>query len=68
MYDKGEEGLSEVLEILGEGRLRPNHEKARSTTQRRASATKPFTPSLRLMISRRNTGILATAASTLWAW
>src|SRR5258708_5395912 len=46
-------------------RLRPNQEKVRSTTQRRGRATKPFVSSLCLTISRRRTGILATAASTI---
>src|SRR3982074_1900045 len=48
-------------------RVRPNQEKVRSTTQRRGKTTKPFRSSLRLTISRRNTGTLATAASTCHA-
>jgi hypothetical protein len=35
-------------------RLRPNHEKVRSTTQRRGRTTKPFMLLLRLTISRRS--------------
>jgi len=61
---EGGQGLGEVLESLARRRFRPNHEKVRSTTQRRGRMTKPFMSSLRLTISMRSTGTLATAAST----
>src|SRR5215472_9706764 len=66
--DKRGQGFDEVLKVLGKPpRLRPNHEKVRSTTQRRGSTTKPFVSSLRLTISRRSGGTFATAASTCHA-
>jgi hypothetical protein len=47
--------------------LRPNHEKVRSTTQRRGRTTKPFMSSFRLTISTRSSGTFAAAASTCHA-
>jgi hypothetical protein len=49
---------------LARRRFPPNQEKVRSTTQRRGRTTKPFMSSLRLTISVRSGGTLATAAST----
>jgi hypothetical protein len=46
---------------LARRRLRPNQEKLRSTTQRRGRTTKPVMSSLRLTISVRSGGTLATA-------
>src|SRR5271169_2890061 len=52
---------------LARRRFRPNHEKVRSTIQRRGRTTKAFASLLRLTICVRKTGTLATAASTCQA-
>jgi len=52
---------------LARRRFRPNHEKVRSTTQRRGRTTKPLMSSDRLTISMRKTGTFATPASTCQA-
>ena len=49
---------------LARRRLRPNQEKVRSTTQRGGNTAKPLTSSVRLTISIRSTGTLATTAAT----
>jgi len=59
--DKCGQGLGKVLEVLGKPPVAAEPQKVRSTTQRRGSTTKPFTSSLRLTISRRSRGTLATA-------
>ena len=61
-------GRGEVLEVFGRRRFHPNQEKVRSTTQRRGSATKPVTSSLRLTISLCSSGTLATVVSNCRAW
>src|ERR1700730_12560264 len=50
------EGRCEVFPVFGEAAIAADHEKVRSTTQRRGKRTKPFMSSLRLSISIRNDG------------
>jgi len=52
---------------LASRRLRPNHEKARSTTQRRGNTTKPDMSSVRFTISMRKVGMAVAAPFTWWA-
>ncbi len=56
--------VARFSQSLARRRLRPNHENVLSTTQRRGSRTKPFVSSLRLTISMRSEGTLATAVVT----
>src|SRR5262249_8092391 len=60
---KGAKVSGDFSKSWGGRRLRPNHEKVRSTTQRRGRTTKPFLSSRRLTISMRSRGPFATAAS-----
>jgi hypothetical protein len=61
---EGLQGAGKVLEVLGEAAISLNREKVRSTIQRPGRTTKPLMSSLRLTISMRSTGTLATAAAS----
>ncbi len=54
-----------ALKSFARRRLRPNHAKVRSTTQRRGSATKPSALSLRLTISSAQSPIFFSAPASL---
>ena len=63
---EGGRGLGKVLEVLGEAAISPEPREG-ALNHPRGTTTKPFMSSLRLTISTRSTGTLATAVSTCQA-
>jgi hypothetical protein len=65
--NEGGQGFGKVLEVLGKTPVTSEPGEGVLDTQRRGTTVKPFMSSLRLTISMRSSGTVATVASTCHA-